>query len=208
MTRVEIPELLAAQDFRTIAAGEYIFRCHRLDIAGNAFNSRRKPVSRFTPIISPDGKTIPTLYAAECFDTAVYETVFRQDSSPITSVRKSVVDAVGVSQISVCRELLLVPLFTPNLRKWNIDESKLISSRKTAYVACRALAAGIWRDNPQANGIVWSSRQNSESKAYLLFGDRCGDGDLLIQQTQSAKSDRKFSDQMADAAERAGIILE
>lgn len=208
MTKIAVPESLTAQKFCVVAAGECVFRCHQLSIAGNIFNSRKRPAGRFTPLISSEGVTIPTLYVASSFDAAVYETVLRQESSPLTTVQSSVVHAVGVSRISVCRELLMVRLFTPELRRWRIDESKLLSSRKSSLVACRALAAGIWRDNPRADGIVWSSRQDSASFAYLLFGDRCNDRDLLVQETHSKYSDIEFPDQIMEAAQRAGIRIE
>lgn len=207
MINIQVPELLVAQKFRTIAAGECVFRCHSLDIAGNAFNTRRRPAGRFTPVISPEGETIPTLYAAESFDAAVYETVLRQERSPESIVQNSVVNTVGVSQISVCRELLMVELFTPELRRWSIDEYKLFSPRKSSLSVCRTLAAGIWRDNPRANGIMWRSRQDSASNAYLVFGDRCSDGDLLVQQTQSKDSDIRYSRQIVKVAKRAGIKI-
>lgn len=207
MTKIQIPELLVAQEFCEIAAGACIFRCHHLGISGDAFSTRRRPVGRFTPLISSEGEIVPTLYAAENFDAAVYETVLRQERSPEAIVQHSVVNSFGVSQISVCRELLMVELYTPELRRWSIDESKLFFPRKSNLSACRALAAGIWRDNPRANGIVWCSRQDSASDAYLIFGDRCRDGDLLVQQVYSRESDIEYSRRMVKVAKRAGIKI-
>ncbi len=205
MTCIEIPELAIAQKFDAIAAGDCIFRCHQKRFTGTDFNPSRKSDGRFTPLFSLDGKVVPTLYAAESFDAALYETIFRQELSPATILPISTVSEFCVSQITVCRELLLVKLFTPELRRWNIDESELLSPRADSYDACRVLAASIWRDNPRACGMVWRSRQDSESNSYLLFGDRCKGTDLAIQETRSANTDTEYLNHIAEAALRAGI---
>lgn len=207
MTNIELPELAVARKFESITAGDSIFRCHLADFAGTDFNPGVGQAGRFTPLILPSGHAVPTLYAAENFDVAVYETIFRRESSPELIVPISTVRDICVSQIAVCRELLMVPLFTPELRRRKIDESELLSPCETRYIACRTLAAKIWRVNPKANGIVWRSRQDSASKAYLLFGDRCSDKDLLVQQTRSESIDENFTQQMMEVAQRAGINI-
>lgn len=210
MTNLKVPQTAVASCDYAISAGECIYRCHRLDFAGTRFNPGIGMATRFTPLISPEGKNIPTLYAAQSFDAAVYETLFRHESSSLFRVQIDRVMEVGVSKILVRRELPLIQLFTPDLRKWNIGESELFSPCKESYEACRVLAANIWRDNPSACGIVWSSRQDSKSNAYLLFGGRCGESDLHVQQTLSANSEEraKYLSQIRNAARRAGIRIE
>lgn len=208
MTSIHIPKETIAQNFQAIAAGDCIFRCHQTQFSGTDFNIRSSSDGRFTPLMSPGGKVIPTLYAAESFDAAVYETILRQESSTESIMPISTIDNISVSRILVRRELMMVKLFTPELRRWNIDESELISSLVDSYAACRVLVARIWRDNPSVCGLVWRSRQDSESNAYLLFGDRCDDGDLLVQQTQTRNSDIQFPRQIIKAARRAGIRME
>lgn len=208
MTSVDIPEYAFASKYRTIAVGEQLFRCHRLEFGGTDFNPGIGPAGRFTPLISPQGEVIPSLYAATSFDAAVYETLFRQESTPASRVFLSKVNAVGVSCISVRRELSLVPLFTPELRIWKVNERALFSPNLSSYIVCRTLASRIWRDNPKANGLVWRSHQDSESNAYLLFGDRFNKKDLLVKRTQSAGTDNQFHKQIYDAAQRAGIRVE
>ncbi len=207
MTGIEVPEEAIARNFHAIAARDCVFRCHQVGISGIAFNPGQGQPTRFSPLFSPKGESIPTLYAAESFDAAVYETIFRQEASHLFSVSSDIANTVAVSRITVCRELLMVPLFTPELRRWNIEESELFSPCESIYKAARALATAIWRDNPRANGIKWCSRQDSTSNAYLLFGDRCNDGDLLVQQTQSVDSDEDFPQQLVEVAQRAGIDI-
>lgn len=208
MTSLVVPESAVASSYYAVAAGERIFRCHQLELGGVDFNPGIGPVGRFTPLISPAGQAIPTLYAAESFDAAVYEVLFRQESSPAGSILANIINGIGVSSIYAHRELSLVSLFTPELRRWNIEERALFSPHLASYSACRTLVAKIWRDNPWADGIVWCSLQDSESNAYLLFGDRCNDGDLQVQQTHKAGPGEGFLQRIARAARRAGISIE
>ncbi len=116
MTDIAIPDLAVASSDYAISAGECIFRCHRLNFGGTDFNPGIGLDSRFTPLISPmSGQPVPTLYAAKSFDAAVYEAIFRQEQSTDSSVIANKVNTTCVSSITVCRELLMVSLFTPEL---------------------------------------------------------------------------------------------
>jgi hypothetical protein len=46
------------------------------------------------------------------------------------------------------------------------------------YPFCRGLAEMAWRDNPDADGIVWSSIRDSAARAMLLCGDRLDPADF------------------------------
>ncbi len=119
MTKLEIPDKADAIRYRSISAGECIYRCHSLDYQGADFNPGVGQAGRFTPLIAPTGQAVPTLYVAETFDASVYETLFRKESMPVSNVSIRKAKVLGVSQILVCRELSIIRLFTPDLRRWN-----------------------------------------------------------------------------------------
>lgn len=191
----------------TLPAGTTMYRCHMRGFPGSGFHFSLNSTSRFTPLISQFGKGTETLYAAETFGVAVYETVFRLAEYPAAGIPRSEIQRICMSQIGLRRRLLLVPLFTPELKKWRLRESAIFAPDDSVYPICRKLAMLIWRDNPWADGIVWRSVQDSKSNAILLFGERCGGEALFVIKTQAIESDGEFLDQAVEAGERAGISI-
>jgi len=119
---------------------------------------------------------VPTLYAGQTFEAALWETVFR-DLPPLPKPRRVFESRslVGAShaRLTVTRDLTLAALFEPNLHILGLTRRRLIECYgHTAYRWTVKWAAAIHRDFPDLDGLAWTSRQNDQGQAYLLFGDR------------------------------------
>ena len=116
MTAVRLPDDARSSVSFEIAEGTTIFRCHSCNYPGAKFYSGSSAGSRFTPLISPLGEEIATLYAAETADAAVFETVLRFEGTPVNSFPLSEFQQTSMSHIKLKRKMLLVPLFSAELR--------------------------------------------------------------------------------------------
>lgn len=190
-----------------IAAGTGLYRVHHTDFAGAAFNPCKGAPSRFAPIHTPAGVCIPTLYAARTLDAAAYETIFRGVPGPFAAIPRFALNARAVSRIAPRRPLRLVPMFAPELRGWGLDPRAVFAPSGPAYRLCRALAAGAWRDNPQAHGLIWTWVRDDSAKAMMLFGDRVGADDIDTLSTRAVHSDEAVLDALRKAGRRAGWII-
>ncbi|WP_353682668.1 RES domain-containing protein [Mesorhizobium sp.] len=88
--------------------------------------------SRFAPLEL--GK-IPTQYAATSFECAVHETIFHDipfDESDKT-VGTDSIKPLNHAVVRLKRALVLVPLFTPDLARWNITRQDLIDTTAFYY---------------------------------------------------------------------------
>ena len=82
------PVDLDAPNVVELAPGELVHRVHSPTRAGNAFNPCQGGVARFAPIHNDAGCCIPSLYAGDTVESAIYETVFHD--VPLTVGRKTV----------------------------------------------------------------------------------------------------------------------
>src|SRR5947209_17212454 len=90
-----------------------LHRIHRSGFAGNAFNPCLGRPSRFAPLRRPDGRCIPTLYAATTFECAVHETLFHeiQHDAKHKSIRFDEIENLDYAVLRPPRELALAGPF-------------------------------------------------------------------------------------------------
>jgi hypothetical protein len=68
--------------------------------------------------------------------------------------------------------LRLANLTATGLRAGGLAPSDLFDGDKTDYPRTREWALWIWANMAQAQGLIWMSKQDNQSKAVMLFGDR------------------------------------
>ncbi|MFD0982647.1 RES family NAD+ phosphorylase [Tropicimonas aquimaris] len=190
-----------------IAAGWVLFRNHHKDYPGATFNPCAGDPTRFAPLHTATGDCIPTLYAASTFDAAAYETVFREPPGRYASYLRQKLQNRGVSRIAPTADLHLVPFFTPELGSLGLSEDSVFRPAETVYAFCRRLAELAWRDNPTAQGVVWSSVRDSQAHAMVLFGDRLTPSDFDVLETRMVATDPTLLDEFSDTAARSGTII-
>jgi hypothetical protein len=194
-----------AQPF-TLPAGTELHRLHDVDYTGASFNPCKGEPTRFAPLF--DGVTcIPTFYAATTFDGAAYETIFRGIPDPYAGIPRASLDDRGASLIVPRRDLTLVPLFTPELVGWGLEAATVFSSNASSYVPCRGLALQAWRDNPAADGLIWSSVRDNSAQAMLIFEGRAEASDFELHSIREVRAEPVLLDEIADAGRRAGFTI-
>ena len=202
-----LPAGLRSASLFTVDRETRLFRNHHRDFGGASFNPCRGGATRFAPLRSPNGACIPTFYAATTFDGAAYETMFRDPPSKYGGYRRQLLEDRGVSVIAPLRTLQLVGLFTPELRRLGIPPEEMFQAHDSVYPFCRDLAEMAWRDNPDADGIVWSSVRDSAAHAMLLFGDRLDPADFSVASVRLVETDPTLLDELSDTAARCGSFI-
>ena len=204
---MRIPEVAHVARLHPLPASTTLYRVHKADFAGNAFNPCKGGPSRFAPLHDGSRQCIPTSYAATTLDGAAFESVFRGIRDKYESVRREDLDKYKISSLETGPSLQLVPLFTPELRGLGIDTAEFFRPSDTAYEHCRTLAFRTWRDNQVAHGLVWSSVRDSQANAMLLFGDRLNPSDLGLTSSRPVHTDPTALGDLEVAGQRAGLTI-
>jgi hypothetical protein len=202
-----LPASVQPANLFPVDPGTRLFRNHHRDFGGATFNPCRGGATRFAPLLTPDGACIPTFYAATTFDGAAYETMFRDPPSKYGGYRRQLIEDRGVSVIAPERTLRLVGLFTPELRRLGIPPEEMFQAHDSVYPFCRGLAEMAWRDNPDIDGIVWSSVRDSAARAMLLFGDRLVPADFSVESVRLVETDPTLLDELNETAARCGSFI-
>jgi hypothetical protein len=156
-------------------SSQIVYRVHRDEYAPDVFNLSHAGSARFSPLVVA-GKVIPTLYAGTTLDCALMETVFHDvpfaAGPKLLSKAKHVVGR-SRSTLRLSSNLSLVDLSTISLHKLGITRSELIDTDASLYPETCSWAAALYQQNPTAQGLKWTSRQDDTATALILFGDRC-----------------------------------
>lgn len=206
-----------------VIGGSVLFRFHK-DTArypANSFNpnaDKRIDIvehgSRFNPFPGAPCINVPTLYAADTFQSAALESVFHQvehkPSAPFPAAR---LGEWCYSRLLTRRKLVVFNLINPTLRSLlvperhsSILESELIHSLPDQYPNTRTWARYLHDSLLLLDGLAWRPRLGGTGAAYVFFGDRCG-GDLEIAGPAVPISSGPGLGRIRAIARAAGIVL-
>lgn len=202
------PARLEPPNVTQLAEGELLHRVHAPQFHGNAFNPCQGSPTRFAPIHDVQGECIPTLYAADSIEAAIYETILHD--VPLSAARKSVprhaVEDRRHSTLLVRRNLRLASLRARDLMKWNLTPATLIGTMPTQYHRTAHWAKAVHDQFAEVDGLVWTSNLCDPDAALLLFGDRVDVSDLMVTGVRHG-SDGSFLEDARKAAQRANILI-
>ena len=174
------PSPFPASNSHEIKAGTRFHRVHDERFHSCAFNPGKGRPSRFAPLFL-GGSAIPTQYLATDYECAVHETIFHD--VPVDEPNKTVgidnIKPLAHSLVELKRDISLVPLFAPDLAKWNVAKADLIDTTAVAYEVTAQWALAIHQSRPDADGLIWTSKRCDPQRALLLFGDRVSESDLI-----------------------------
>jgi RES domain len=161
-------------------AGEIMYRVHDAVYAVDSFNPTPLGNARFSPIYDPAGDVIPTLYAATTPQGALMETIFHDVPYKPGFKRVSASRLVGklTSTLVFSSDFQLIDLGKVGLRRLGIHPHELIDTTKAHYPETRKKAELLFAAYPQAQGLIWPSRQDDRARAVVLFGTRVGASEL------------------------------
>lgn len=150
-----------------------LHRIHQDIYSASQFNPG-KGNARFSPINDFKGNAIPTIYAGETFECAAMESVFHDVSCQpgLKAYNKAKLSGQVHSTVVTKQALALADLRTKALRKLGIPRNVLIDTEKSQYTFTRTVAEAIHAKCHDIQGLQWTSRQDDDASAYMLFGDR------------------------------------
>ncbi len=203
------PARLADPAIITLPAGTLLERVHDRNHAANSFNPCQGAPTRFAPVHDTQGDCVPSLYAAGTLDAAIYETIFHD--VPVTAKRKTVprtlIQSRAHGRLQVLRNLRLVSLRGPDLRRWRISRNSLITTSPKLYRDTARWAEAIHHRFPDVEGLLWTSNQCDPDTAYLFFGDRVAPRDFDILEARDGMVDESFLSDVRLAGRRSGITI-
>jgi hypothetical protein len=165
---------------RSWGAGEIMHRVHDAVYPVDSFNPSPLGNARFSPIRDSAGNVIPTLYAATTPQGALMETVFHDVPYKPGFKRVSVGRLEGKlsSTLVFLSDFQLIDLGKIGLRRLGVHPHDLIDTTKAHYPETRKWAESLYAAYPQAQGLIWPSRQDDRARAVVLFGTRVGASEL------------------------------
>lgn len=204
------PNLAALASWFSWPKGRPIHRIHLDRYDGNQFNPGVSGNARFSPIKTKAGLSIPTLYGGMTFECAAMETVFHDVpySPGLKTLEKSKLRDQTYSQLIPGRDLNLIDLSSPALRKLGIERKELIDTEKDRYPHTRKWAEAFHAECDEADGLCWVSRQDDRASAIMLFGDRVEDALLAVSgPSQNILSDLSIYGDLLVLADRIGLDI-
>jgi hypothetical protein len=194
----------------TWGGGLEFHRVHDLAFGGSEFNTSSKGNARFSPITDEAGVLIPTLYAGTTFDCALMETIFhdvpfKAGFKPFSKLK---MNGKVHSILLPAADLRLIDLSSVALHKLGVKRTQLIDTTKAHYAATRRWAQALYSQFPNAQGLRWTSRQDDQAHAVILFRTRVSTPDLGSDgSSESLLIEGHAHPKVIDLATRMGVTL-
>ena len=209
MTIKKPPTPLADATYKLLRKGKILHRIHNKGYGFAQFNpgkgSRR---TRFAPFEDVSGNLIPSLYATSTLRSSIHETIFHNTRADATNktIRIEEIHNRMHSEIRTKRTLKLVELRNPTLNNWGIEQVALIGSDRELYHKTALWAAAIYNDFPEAEGLIWTSRQCDPDDAMLFFGGRVDEDDFELISSRDG-DDESFKRDVRQEGKKRGITV-
>ncbi len=119
---------------------------------------------------------VPTLYAAATIEGALMESVLREVPTPsegyLHDLQRDLDGPLRLSQVELVEPLQVVDLTKLGLQRMGLKPSQLFDTDADDYPRTRRWAEWLRGVTPAAQGLLWLSARQPESRAVMLFGDR------------------------------------
>jgi hypothetical protein len=125
---------------------------------------------RFRPVASR-GRTVPTIYGSEAITGALSETLLPlvPATGPDRRLRQSRLVPFVISTLAPRRDLQLVDLRDDSVGRLGLTRAALIESPAEAYPVTAGWASAFFHCPAEPDGLVWNSRQEPQTVAFVLF---------------------------------------
>ncbi|MCW2131708.1 RES domain-containing protein [Arthrobacter sp. VKM Ac-2550] len=162
-----------------LPSGSHLYRlfANRPKRHANTFNPGRGKPTRFAFFGDPP---VPTLYAAQTDEAAVCETLLHDVPISGGALRPGDYEDKVMGRLLPRRELRLASFMGTGLRTLGVEASNLTGTEADRYRETVLWAAAAHARPEGFDGLVWMSRQCNTDRAYMFFGDRVSEDDLVI----------------------------
>ena len=152
----------------TLPAGHLLYRVLSATRTATDFNPGFGAPTRFGFFGKP---TVPIMYAADVEDAAIAETLLHDIPADGGLLPYDQYASKVLVRLEVTQRLRLGVLHGTGLRRLKVTADELTSSPASSYASTVRWAEAA--HDVGLDGLVWMSRQCNDTKAYVLFGDRC-----------------------------------
>lgn len=189
-------------------ADEPLIRVHSREFTATAFNPGHGR-GRFHPFSDTAGRIVPVLYAANSIDGALAETVFRAVplAGPLRAILRRNLSRQAFSRLLPRSALTLIDLRGHGLRRIRLKRNQLLETEADDYARTARWAKALHAARPEAQGLIWISRQFDTSAVMVLFGDRVSDSSLEAHEPPTPLDRGTGLAQVRNSAEQAGIVV-
>lgn len=185
-----------------------IWRIHPARYRPAEFRSGTDGDARFSPIRNAKGAVIPTWYGARTVACSMMETVLHDVPAPPTDYILDIErlrDAdIRISRVRCKRALSLVDLSSKGLKRIGLQRRDIIDTSVEEYARCREWAIRL-HTQTSAHGLLWTSRQDDEAKALVVFGDRIAESAFTVEIDRDRVYEGEHLDVLLELAEHVGI---
>ena len=203
------PAHLAEPNLITLPAGTVVERVHDRHRDPTRFDPCRGAPTRFAPIHDVDGNCVPSLYGASTLEAAIYETIFHDipATARLKTVPRTLVQGRAHSRLTIMRDLRLVSLRAPDLRRWRVRRNSLITTSPILYGDTARWAEAIHHQFMEVEGLLWTSNPCDPDTAFVFFGGRIASGDFDVVQTRDGAADMSFLSDVRLAGQKSEISI-
>lgn len=192
--------------------GEPLIRVYDGYYRATEFNPGTNPPqvsARFSFFADERGSVVPILYGSDREDGAISETIFHDVPvrGGLRSVQESRLERAMLVTLASRRDLRLVQLLGHGLRRLQLRAGDLTDTESDQYPATVGWARALHGGFPDADGLVWMSRQFNAAKAVALFGHRVRQDDLEELTAPVPLRMGEGRRRLEQAANEAGILI-
>ena len=198
-----------------IEAGTQWYNVSRRD---EVFNSGAAADSRFAPLLTPDGETIPYIYLAQNVIGALLETALHDVWGASPAVQQADLRGRRLRRIVCTADLRVVDLRDHQLAGCGFERAELVSSPSEHYTCTRRWAAHHLQSSAAGQtsaGMIWQSRQMELAAVHakpplqvLMTSVEQATRTVVVYDT-AGEGDRRFdaSIEYADLGQGAGLEM-
>jgi hypothetical protein len=154
----------------TLPAGHLLHRVLSATRTATDFNAGFGSPTRFGFFGKP---RVPIMYAADTEDAAIAETLLHDIPVEGGLLPYDQYATKVLVRLKLTQRLHIGVLHGTGLRRLKVTAAELTSSPASSYATTVRWAEAAHKAG--LDGLVWMSRQCNDTKAYVFFGDRCGD---------------------------------
>ena len=138
-------------------------------------------------------------------ETIFHDVPFKAGFKPFSKLK---MDGKVHSVLLPRADLRLIDLSTVALHKLGVKRTQLIDTTKAHYPATRRWAQALYTQFPAAQGLRWTSRQDDQAHAVMLFGTRVSPAALGRDgSSEGLLPDGHAHPSVIDLAARIGLTL-
>ena len=155
---------------------------HRVHSTGRSvldFNASSRSRTRFAPVVDRAGGIVPTLYCAATAESAVCESILHDVPLDGGNVPLANYETRKESTFIASRTLTLAAFLGDGLRKLNVTPQELTATDADVYDDTVEWSIAAYNHEAKYDGIAWMSARRNTDAAYMLFGDRVAQTEIV-----------------------------